>query len=212
LPLGLRRYFRGMSKYGPTRGEHLFRLIFSLFGLGCIGVLFAVQGVPQAGRDWWRWWGSPGRSLAGRRSCRRGRCCARVRAEAGTRPLGSKHPDIAPFDDDRGQRAAIGGGTVDVHAVAVMGGIVQRGMAVHDEEAVIAGVFKKAGADPDQIGFMLLRHRDARADARMNKDAVAALQPCGAAFKEDAVRSGGTASTASAWTGAMGRSAGFLMP
>lgn len=36
-----------MSKYGPTRGEHLFRLIFSLFGLGCIGVLFAVHGVPR---------------------------------------------------------------------------------------------------------------------------------------------------------------------
>lgn len=36
-----------MSKYGPTRGEHLFRLIFSIFGLGCIGVLFAVQGVPR---------------------------------------------------------------------------------------------------------------------------------------------------------------------
>lgn len=36
-----------MSKYGPTRGEHLFRLVFSIFGLGCIGVLFAVQGVPK---------------------------------------------------------------------------------------------------------------------------------------------------------------------
>jgi hypothetical protein len=36
-----------MSKYGPTRGEHLFRLIFSIFGLGCIGVLFGVQGVPR---------------------------------------------------------------------------------------------------------------------------------------------------------------------
>jgi len=36
-----------MNKYGPTRGEHLFRLIFSLFGLGCIGVLFAVHGVPR---------------------------------------------------------------------------------------------------------------------------------------------------------------------
>ena len=41
------RYVRRMSKYGPTRGEHLFRLIFSIFGLGCIGVLFAVQGVPR---------------------------------------------------------------------------------------------------------------------------------------------------------------------
>lgn len=39
--------YRTMSKYGPTRGEHLFRLIFSIFGLGCIGVLFAVQGVPR---------------------------------------------------------------------------------------------------------------------------------------------------------------------
>lgn len=39
--------WRGMSKYGPTRGEHLFRLVFSLFGLGCIGVLFAVRGVPN---------------------------------------------------------------------------------------------------------------------------------------------------------------------
>jgi hypothetical protein len=36
-----------MSKFGPTRGEHLFRLIFSIFGLGCIGVLFAVHGVPR---------------------------------------------------------------------------------------------------------------------------------------------------------------------
>lgn len=36
-----------MNKYGPTRGEHLFRLVFSLFGLGCIGVLFAVHGVPR---------------------------------------------------------------------------------------------------------------------------------------------------------------------
>jgi len=36
-----------MRKYGPTRGEHLFRLIFSLFGLGCIGVLFTVHGVPR---------------------------------------------------------------------------------------------------------------------------------------------------------------------
>lgn len=36
-----------MNKYGPTRGEHLFRLVFSIFGLGCIGVLFAVHGVPR---------------------------------------------------------------------------------------------------------------------------------------------------------------------
>ncbi|WP_434615355.1 hypothetical protein [Tabrizicola sp. M-4] len=36
-----------MNKFGPTRGEHLFRLVFSLFGLGCIGVLFAVHGVPR---------------------------------------------------------------------------------------------------------------------------------------------------------------------
>ena len=38
---------RGMSKYGPTRGEHMFRLVFSVFGLACIGVLFAVRGVPK---------------------------------------------------------------------------------------------------------------------------------------------------------------------
>ncbi|MBU9699161.1 hypothetical protein GU927_015020 [Rhodobacteraceae bacterium HSP-20] len=36
-----------MSKYGPTRGEHLFRLIFSLAGLAFIGVLIAVRGVPK---------------------------------------------------------------------------------------------------------------------------------------------------------------------
>lgn len=39
--------WRGMSKYGPTRGEHLFRLAFSVFGLACIGVLLAVRGVPK---------------------------------------------------------------------------------------------------------------------------------------------------------------------
>ena len=36
-----------MSKYGPTRGEHLFRLCFSIFGLAGIGILFAVRGVPN---------------------------------------------------------------------------------------------------------------------------------------------------------------------
>lgn len=40
-------YVQGMSKYGPTRGEHLFRLIFSLAGLAFIGVLFAVHGIPR---------------------------------------------------------------------------------------------------------------------------------------------------------------------
>lgn len=38
---------RGMNKYGPTRGEHLFRLIFSIFGLAMIGLLFALRGVPN---------------------------------------------------------------------------------------------------------------------------------------------------------------------
>lgn len=36
-----------MSKYGPTRGEWIFRLVFSLAGLAFIGVLFAVRGVPK---------------------------------------------------------------------------------------------------------------------------------------------------------------------
>lgn len=36
-----------MSKYGPTRGEWIFRLVFSLVGLAFIGVLFAVRGVPK---------------------------------------------------------------------------------------------------------------------------------------------------------------------
>ena len=36
-----------MSKYGPTRGEHLFRLVFSLFGLGAISVLIAMRGIPK---------------------------------------------------------------------------------------------------------------------------------------------------------------------
>ncbi len=38
---------RDMSKYGPTRANNLFRLVFSLFGLACIGLLFAVRGVPK---------------------------------------------------------------------------------------------------------------------------------------------------------------------
>lgn len=40
-------YVRTMSKYGPSRGEHLFRLVFAIFGLAAIGVLIAVRGVPK---------------------------------------------------------------------------------------------------------------------------------------------------------------------
>lgn len=36
-----------MSKYGPTRGEWIFRLVFSLAGLGLIGLLFALRGIPS---------------------------------------------------------------------------------------------------------------------------------------------------------------------
>lgn len=36
-----------MNKYGPTRGEWIFRLVFSLAGLAFIGVLFAVRGIPN---------------------------------------------------------------------------------------------------------------------------------------------------------------------
>mgnify|MGYP000550012972 CR=1 FL=1 len=36
-----------MSKYGPTRGEWIFRLAFSVAGLVMIGVLIAIRGVPK---------------------------------------------------------------------------------------------------------------------------------------------------------------------
>ena len=34
-------------KYGPSRGEHLFRLVFSLAGLGFLGVAVALRGLPS---------------------------------------------------------------------------------------------------------------------------------------------------------------------
>lgn len=37
----------GMSKFGPTRGEWLFRLVFSIVGLGMIGALIAIRGLPK---------------------------------------------------------------------------------------------------------------------------------------------------------------------
>lgn len=46
-PLPAGPYLLRMRKFGPTRGEHLFRLIFSLAGLAFIGVLFAVHGIPR---------------------------------------------------------------------------------------------------------------------------------------------------------------------
>lgn len=46
-PLPAGPYLLRMSKFGPSRGEHLFRLIFSLAGLAFIGVLFAVHGIPR---------------------------------------------------------------------------------------------------------------------------------------------------------------------
>ena len=35
------------GKYGPTRGEFVFRAVFSVLGLMAIGVLVAVRGVPK---------------------------------------------------------------------------------------------------------------------------------------------------------------------
>ena len=34
-------------KYGPTRGEHLFRLCFSLLGLALMVVALAYRGLPE---------------------------------------------------------------------------------------------------------------------------------------------------------------------
>lgn len=34
-------------KYGPSRGEHVFRLIFSLAGLGLLAVAIAINGLPE---------------------------------------------------------------------------------------------------------------------------------------------------------------------
>jgi hypothetical protein len=34
-----------MSKYGPTRGEHKFRLLVSLFGLGLMVFAIAYRGI-----------------------------------------------------------------------------------------------------------------------------------------------------------------------
>lgn len=34
-----------MSKYGPTRGEWIFRLVFSLVGLGMMAVALSLHGV-----------------------------------------------------------------------------------------------------------------------------------------------------------------------
>lgn len=36
-----------MNKYGPTRGEWLFRLAFSLAGLGMLVLLVVLRGVPK---------------------------------------------------------------------------------------------------------------------------------------------------------------------
>ena len=35
------------SKFGPTRGEYLFRLLAGLFILGLIGVAIVMHGVPK---------------------------------------------------------------------------------------------------------------------------------------------------------------------
>ena len=36
-----------MKKFGPSRGELIFRLVFSLAGLVMLGVLLAVRGIPE---------------------------------------------------------------------------------------------------------------------------------------------------------------------
>ena len=69
-----------------------------------------------------------------------------------------------------------------------MRGLIQRGVAMHDQKSMIARIIKESGADPDQIGFPLLRHRDAGPYAGMDKDTVAAVQPRGPRLQEIAMR------------------------
>ena len=52
-------------RFGPTRGELWFRLVFALAGLGLLGVAVAVRGFP-AGLRWSRSAASPGCSWAAR--------------------------------------------------------------------------------------------------------------------------------------------------
>lgn len=36
-----------MSKFGPSRGEWIFRLVFSIAGMGMIAALIAIRGIPK---------------------------------------------------------------------------------------------------------------------------------------------------------------------
>jgi hypothetical protein len=88
------------------------------------------------------------------------------------------------------QRTAIGGTAVDIDAVSIMRWAVNCGVTMDDQSTVIACVFEKVFADPQQIIFGLMVKCDARTDACVHEKAVTALVCDGQILQEIPMRLG----------------------
>ena len=74
--------------------------------------------------------------------------------------------------------------TVQIDTVAIMLRMFQRGMAMHNQPPVIAGVVQPTVANPDQIVWILIVNRLTGADARMNEKQIVRDIDMGQCFKE----------------------------
>lgn len=88
----------------------------------------------------------------------------------------TKKPAVRSFENRRIDWSAIASPTVKIDPVAVMTRKLQRSMSMHDQPGVRGPVVQKRITDPQQVVFGLLFQRDARLNARMNKQVRSPFQ------------------------------------
>ena len=92
-------------------------------------------------------------------------------------------PDAARIDADRGQSASISGARVDIDAVAIVSGALDRRMSMHDQHPVIARVIGERLADPGEVILDLGAQIDPGADAGVDEKGKRRQVPGGQAVK-----------------------------
>ena len=95
-----------------------------------------------------------------------------------------QYPSFGAFEDGRRQRLTISGGGVQVDAIAVMGGVPHRRVAVHDHLGVRRGIVVEFVPDPQKVFFGLLVQRHTRTDARVNEHEISDRMGQFQTFKE----------------------------
>ena len=96
-------------------------------------------------------------------------------------------PPFRPLQPDGREDPVPVGAGIDRNPVRMRFGLVDDGVAVDDDEAVIGAALEESVANPAEVLGALLGDRHARADAGMDEQIVAEAEAVGHAFEEGPV-------------------------